>query len=704
MDYATLKPFLFAVFFLTAMGGFTFSVWRLVRFLSFAKHEKGLTSNPIDRIGDVIFFVFFQKRVVDQKFGWNHVLFFWGFMIITVGHIEFLLRGVFPRFSMSFLGDALYSTILRGEDTMAFLVLFAVGAALFRRIVIKPSHINYKSKDGFAVLTMISLVMITYFAAIGAGIHGQEPHVSGHASWLPISNSLAKGIYAGLGVDQGAAGTWLYETFWWSHAFVLLFFLNYIPWSKHQHLLGAIPNIFLSIKDKPKAALTKLDFENTEQFGVGKVTDFTWKQLLDTYACTECGRCDLFCPARNTGKALHPQKVIHDMKINMYANGGDLIAKHGLFSFVKAKAPAEGEEAPAEGEEAAAEKLPLFVATEAEAKEGQISHEVLWGCTTCGACVDACPVLIGHVDAILDMRRHLTMMEGSVSNELTGMFKNVENNYNPWGIGADKRADWAEGLGLKLWESKEDAGKFEYLFWVGCAGSYDNRAQKTVKSFTKIMDEAGLSYAILGTNESCTGDPLRRTGNEYAFDAQAQTNVATLNDFGVKKIVTACPHCLNTLKNEYPAFGGNYEVLHHSQLISDLLASGKVKLQDGAMSTVAFHDPCYLGRWNDEYEAPRATLAAQKHLKVVEMERTKRTAMCCGAGGGQMWKEEEHGTGRVNALRTEQALATGADTIAVACPFCMTMLSDGVKEKGKEESVRVLDIAELVEQSMVRKS
>jgi len=339
--------------------------------------------------------------------------------------------------------------------------------------------------------------------------------------------------------------------------------------------------------------------------------------------------------------------------------------------------------------------LPLIAESEESRKPGQTSPEVLWGCTSCGACVQACPVLIDHVDSIMDMRRHLTLMEGNVQPELANTFQNIERNYNPWGIGADKRGDWAESLGLKLWDQSDAANEFEYLFWVGCAGSFDNRAQKTIKAFSEILDHAGIKYAVLGQKEKCTGDSARRGGNEYLFDQLATENVQTLNDFGVKKIVTACPHCLNTLRNEYPAFGGHYDVLHHTQLIDQLIADGRLELEEEVKKRVTFHDPCFLSRWNDEVEAPRRSLAAAKHLNLVEMKETKKKSFCCGAGGAQMWMEEQNDN-RVNVERVRQALETEPDAIAVGCPFCMTMISDGVKAHDKEEQVEVLDVAEVV--------
>lgn len=679
-----LKQVLFALFFLASMAFFARSVWRLARLVRLGKDTAANpVDEPVDRIGDLLLVGFGQKKVVKEKFGWNHFLIFWAFILITIGHSEFILRGLVPSFSLAFLGDAVYGGLTAAADIMAFLVLFAIGAALFRRLVVRPWFIDYKSADAFRILSFIIAVMVTYFLATAAGLRGEHPDVAEVRGWLPISSVVAH-IYDG--VPPETARDVYYQVFWWSHAFVLMSFLNYIPYSKHVHLLGALPNIFFREHHRPRGALATIDFEKSESYGVGKINEFTWKQLLDPYACTECGRCDKYCPANNTGKPLKPQKVIHDMKYNLQINGDDVLATRGIFAFNRAPDNLEP-------------KLPLIAESEETAKPGQVSPEVLWACTTCGACVEACPVLIQHVDAITDMRRYLSMTQGAISPALALTYKNIENNYNPWGIGHDKRADWAEGLGLKLWGSSEDATRYEYLFWVGCAGSYDNRSQKTVKAFTRVLDAAGVTYAILGEKEKCNGDPLRRTGNEYAFAELAKENVTTLNDLGVKRIVTACPHCLNTLKNEYPAFGGNYEVIHHSQLISKLIDERRLTLNEEVVRRVTFHDPCYLGRWNREYEAPRKSLAAVRHLSVLEMDLSKERSFCCGAGGGNMWQEEHTGK-RVNIERTEQALATNPEAIGVACPFCMTMLEDGVKAASKEETVQVLDVAEIIARAL----
>lgn len=672
-----LKAIVFAVLFTTAIVFAAKRVYFLARMLRFGLPYEEYKSEPFERLKKLIQVVFMQKKVVKYRYGWNHAVLFWGFLIITVGHSEFILRGLFPFISLDFLGP-IYTAILFGGDVMALVVLFALCIAFYRRLVIKPFWLHY-SWDGNTILGLIAMVMITYLGATSLGIRGMHPDVYAHAHSYVVSNFIA-GRLSFIPVET--AGGVLYEVFWWGHAMVLLVFMNVIPRSKHLHLLAAIPNVYVHKRAKPVNALARIpNLEEAEFWGVGQFNHFNWKMLLDTYACTECGRCDMHCPANRTKKPLQPQAVLHDVRQNLWINGEKLIADRKLFDL----AGVPEEYAP---------ELALIAESHDSKEDGQTSRDAIWSCTSCGACVEACPVLIDHVDHFMDMRRYLSMTEGDVSPELANTYRNLENNYNPWGIGHDKRAAWAEAAGLKFWGGSEDAEKFEYLFWVGCAGSYDARAQKTQRALSKIMDAAGVSYAVLGSGEKCSGDVLRRTGNEYQFEATAMENVETLNSFGVKKIVTACPHCMNTLKSEYSAFGGNYDVVHHSQLLIELIEAGRIELPQEFKKKVTFHDPCFLGRWNKEVEAPRKTLTSVKGLQLVEMDENKEKSFCCGAGGGQMFMEEEGE--RINVERTRQALKTKAEVIGVGCPFCMTMIEDGVKSENKEEEVKVLDIAEII--------
>jgi Fe-S oxidoreductase len=431
-------------------------------------------------------------------------------------------------------------------------------------------------------------------------------------------------------------------------------------------VLTSLPNVFLSSLE-PRGKLSKLDLEDedAEKFGTEDIQDLTWKQLLDGYTCTDCGRCTSVCPANNTGKVLSPRKIMMDIRARTMEFAPVLV----------------------EGSQEKHEEL-----VERRLLEKRVSGEELWACTTCRACMEECPVMIEHVPAIIDMRRYLVLMESQFPSELTTTFKNLENNGSPWAFSQDSRADWAEGLDVRIL-SKLDK-PVDVLYWVGCAGSYDARYQKVSRAMVKILQSAGVDFAILGTEEKCNGDPARRSGNEYLAQMLMMENVETLGKYEFKRILTSCPHCFNTLKNEYPDFEGNYEVVHHAEFIRELIQSGELKISKTNRNKIAFHDSCYLGRYNDIYDAPREILS-RTGSSVLEMERTRDRGFCCGAGGGRMFMEETVGK-RVNVERTEEALRTHPDTIATACPFCMTMLTDGAKALDEDEKVRISDVAEVV--------
>jgi len=488
-----------------------------------------------------------------------------------------------------------------------------------------------------------------------------------------------------------------------AHLSVLMGFFVFVAHSKHLHVITVFPQVFFSRLPKALGGLKteKIDLENMSEdtvLGVGKAEDFGFKRLLDMYTCTECGRCQSQCPAWNTGKPLSPKLLIMDLRDHVYAK-----APYMLDPAKAEKARAEADAAPNPHD--SVDVLGMMLAGDTPGQPGAvIDFDVLWSCTTCGACVEECPVDIEHVDHIMDLRRFKVQMESSFPQEASAVLRNIENAGDPWGLGAAKRMEWAEGLEVPVVDGKLPAD-IEWLFWVGCAGALEDRSKKVTRTVVELFERAGLRYAVLGQRESCTGDPARRMGMEYLFQMQAMANVETLNAAGATKIVATCPHCFNTLKNEYPDFGGNYEVIHHTQLLARLVADGRLAPEREVAKTVTYHDPCYLGRHNDIYEAPRAVVDTVAGLDKVEMPRCRNQGFCCGAGGARMWMEETLGK-RVNHERVDEALAQNPDLVSTACPFCMVMLDDAVTDKTArgeldEGQVSVVDVSQILSQSLL---
>ena len=599
--------------------------------------------------------------------------------MITLGTGETLIQGLFPSFSLAMiLGTGLARAAWAVMDVANLVVLILIAFAVFRRVVLQPRLIPM-SRDAGAILGAIATLMATHLA-----MHALRDVAAGApAPGFPVSSALA-GCLSGL---SGTAAGALAEGLWWIHVVVVLAFLNYLLYSKHSHIIAALPNIYFRNLGQ-RGILPKLNLEADDITQTGVVSefkDFTWKSLLDGFACTECARCTNECPAFNTGKPLSPMQVVHDVRDDMKSRLPDRGPLDGLLGrFQHGRAAAARDE----------QVVPLI--------GGRTAEETLWACTTCGACQEVCPVFIEHPEKIIQMRQNLVLVQEKVPPDLARTFTNLERNGNPWGIAADKRMDWAEGKGVPTLDDNPNA---EYLLWVGCAGAYDDRIKKQTVALVEILKEGGVDFAVLGLEEGCTGDPARRSGNEMLYQMQAQQNVENMNAKKVKKVITACPHCLHTIKNEYPQLGGNFEVRHHTQLIRELVASGKVQI-DAAKTqgkSIAFHDPCYLGRWNGEYDAPRDVLdAVPTDTARVELPRNREHGFCCGAGGGRMWMEEKTGT-RVNHNRVDEVLATGVDTVATACPFCTIMLTDGVNDRNAAEKVQVLNVSELVARSMKRK-
>ncbi|HED07670.1 MAG TPA: 4Fe-4S dicluster domain-containing protein [Ignavibacteria bacterium] len=660
------KNIVFLIIFILAFGFFFYSSRNLIRYMFVAKKADNRLNKIGTRLLNVLKYAIGQKKLFRFRLaGILHSLIFWGFLLFLFAVVEALIQGFFPSFNYESTGF-FYSLVTFIEDIFGALVMLAVLVAIYRRVVIKVPRLEVGKAgklDALLILSLIFLVVLSMFGQSTALI------AQNNFNLLPnqmnfIALPLSKLIYSG---NIGAAGT-AHEVFWWMHIVVVLGFLNYLPYSKHLHVLTSIPNTFFSNLSDVRNTLKPIDLEdeNLETFGVADIEHLSWKQILDGYSCTECGRCESVCPAATVGKSLSPREVIVQIrkrtkdKAHLLANG-------------------------IENEEVMSKTL----------VHDYIPDLNLWQCTTCMACVQECPVMIEHVDSIVDMRRDLVLTEAQFPSNLNNVFKSLETNYTPWAFNSADRANWAEGMDIKTMAQDSDG---EILFWVGCAGSFDARYQKVTKAFAKLMQKGNIDFRILGTEEKCNGDTARRLGNEYLAQTLMKDNIEKLNGYNVKKIVTACPHCFHSLKNEYKQFGGNFEVLHHTELIEEMLNEGKLELSDNVDETamdVTYHDSCYLGRYNNIFDSPRNSLGKVEKINYIEMKRNKTRGFCCGAGGGRMFLEDEEG-GRINIERTKEALATGADTIASACPFCMTMITDGVKHFEKSEEVKVKDIAEII--------
>jgi len=659
--YLTIKPFLVLAAVLGAFGYFIYRAKILADLLKTVTKPGPNRFILIPQRVKAVLFDVFGQRSVRRKLGPGiaYSMIFWGFIIITIGTVEMMVEGVLHGVNLGMISTAFYGNYLWLADIMALGVLMGVSFGFYRRLVLRPHylHTNFESLAilGITAGLMLSLFLMNAFRVVAFPVSGLNSYLILSA---PLTNLL--GIN-GLSAEGAFVGM---EVFYWAHLLLVLGFLMYVPNSKHLHILAAAPNVFFKHLGTPKPMeVTNLEDENAVSFGLGKISEISWKNGLDLYACTECGRCEEVCPATMTGKPLSPYKLVHDMKVELLRQKDLVITgKH--------------------------DEIPHVVR-----EESGITQDVIWSCTSCRACEEACPVYIEQTNLIFETRKNLVLVESKFPPEMQTVFRNMENNYTPWAFGHDTRADWCRDLDVKQMADHPTA---EVLYYVGCAGSFDDRAKKVATAIVSLLKKAGVDFAILGKEEKCNGDPARRAGNEYLAQMLIKENVEILNRYKPRKILTGCPHCFNTLKNEYPAFGAQYDVVHHTTFLSDLIKEGKLKPQKTDSGQVTFHDSCYLGRWNDVYEDPRDILKAIPELNVKEMPRSKNKGLCCGAGGARMFMEETIGK-RINIERTEEALDTGAKVIASACPFCSTMLTDGVKSKEKQETVVVRDLAEILD-------
>lgn len=663
-QYIILKSFVMLVALIGAFFIFSQRVRRLYRLMMAVE---GTTDFKLDhvktRIGVLIKDVLGQSNVRRKKLpGIAHTLIFFGFLAVQPHSLELMIKGVCPAFEVGNWIPGPYGAYLFVADILATFVLVGFAYAIYRRTMERPPYLTM-GMDANLIILFTCLIIITFqFINAFQTLLPVEPGDYAYEGVFPVSVALV-GMF---GLDSLSTGQVFvgYQIAYWIHMATILGFLIYIPGSKHLHLLAAAPNVFLKPLQREKA-IVKTDIENEalETFGLGKISEINWKNVLNLYACTECGRCEEQCPAANTDKPLSPKKVIHDLKVDLLDQSDAILA--GETDQVQ---PIVRDDSPVTG-------------------------DVLWSCTTCRACEDICPVNIEHLDFIIEARKYQVLMEAAFPPEVQETFTNLENQGNPWGFGADGRADWCKDMDVPLMSDNPEA---DLLWFVGCAGSFDDRGKKISQAMARVLQRAGVNFAILGPEEACNGDMARRAGNEYLAQMLMQQNAETLNQYNPAKILTGCPHCFNIIKNEYPQFDARFQVVSHAEFLLDLFKQGRLTSNGSDMGSLTFHDSCYLGRWNGIIQQPRDLLRSVNNGRLTEMQRICEKGFCCGAGGGRMFMEETLGT-RINMDRAEEVMRTGAATVAAACPFCATMLSDGLMDK--ESAIAVKDIAEIVDEA-----
>ena len=676
-------PITISVLLVLALSFFSWSCWRWFKIIRSGKPDARF-NDYAKRLKNLVVIALAQSKILkgDKRAGVMHAIIFWGFCIIGLRTVILFGMGFTPHFAafftQSWLGH-LYSSAL---EFVLLAVIWAVGVAIYRRLVLKVARLT-PSWEAIFILCMIATLCLsdlTFEGSRWALHHLMSADKTEHFG--PISSLIGQ-VFILMSLPESFLGM-ITDASYLLHVTLILVFLNFLPYGKHFHVFTFLPNV-LFMRTTPLGQLRTLNLEdpNATSFGVAKLADMTWKDLLDVATCTECGRCSSVCPAYNTGKVLSPKQINIDEREYLKRENGIGGQHHDWQPFYTR---ANGSESPARESGSAERYLTPDI----------IDPEVFWSCTSCRACEEACPVGIEFVDRIVDVRRHMVLTQGVMPTEVQTTFRNMEVNSNPWGISSGDRAEWCKDLGVKMLADHPNA---EYLYFVGCAGAFDSRNTRIATAFVKVLQKAHVDFAILGKEEGCTGDAARRIGNEYLYQTLAKTNIETMNKYQFKKVITACPHCFNTIKNEYPQFGGHYEVIHHTDFLYELIQEERLTPVRPLPQKVTYHDSCYLGRYNDVYDSPREILKSIPGAEILEAELSGSNGRCCGAGGGRMWMEEKTGT-RVNHKRLEDLQSVNPNVIASACPFCITMLKDATRDKGVDEQIETKDVVELLAESL----
>ncbi len=657
-----------------AMGLFLRRIYQLVRYMFLGQKEEKpgqIVMRALRTIVPVLGqWCQLKNLTLKNRASIGHAFMAWGFFTFALFYFVFIIIGAGFGISETLEHTPFFFYYAWVMDIAAIFVIVGAAWGIIRRYIVKPPRLEgERTIEAMVILVTVLIHPMTHLFKEATSITLGHPPAGLGAILPPVSSALSN-LFTGSTISSVQAAN---IGFFWAHWSTVLFVLVFIAYSRYLHMVASVFNIFLQ-SSLPKGALRSIDLETTESFGTSKITDFTWKQILDLYSCVVCGQCQDECPATISGKPLNPKKVIQDLKGNLLEQAPILLKNKG-----NAEAPNPGNGSP------------TLIG-------GVILEDEIWNCTTCHACDEICPVSVEHIDKIIDMRRNLVLEQASIPETGEGALRSIEARGHPWRGTTLTRTDWAEGLDIKTLAEDSD---IDILFWVGCTEALEERSTRVAQAVVKILKLTGVNFGILGTEETCCGDPARRLGNEYLYQTQTLKNIELLKGYNVKKIVTACPHCYNTLKHEYPQFGGDFEVIHHTQFIANLLEEGKLRILKGYSGVVTYHDSCYLGRCNAIYELPRQILNNMPDVNLVEMERNREHGFCCGGGGGHLWLEEQREGQRINEMRTEQAMAVNAQLIATACPYCLQMFEDGIKAKAVEETLKVMDIAELVAESAV---